>query len=995
MDDGGTKPDARLKVFISYSRVDEGFAQELVAGLQIAGVEPYLDKHDIAAGEDWEARLGHLIEAADTVVFVISPGSVASPRCNWEVERSELLKKRILPVVWRMVPEAGVPHALKRLNYIFFDKPHSFGPSLGILAEALKTDLEWVREHTRLGEAALRWVDRGRVDSLLLRGLELHAAREWLARQPKYAPEPTNAHLDFIRASEDEEASRATLERKRLDEMAAAQADRENAIRAAEDALKREESVRRQRSRLRNISLAILLVASGVLTALSISTLQAYHDADTNHALALLATADRLMLEEKPTRALVVASALKQRGWLRDALSSFGLFPRATDDLVRIDSINQIASPASSVPIRSWSTKGPATAIATSSDGRRFAVGTNSGEITIVTVDDFDRHVRLIGHNGRVWSVKFNQDGNALASVTSTEIILWDLQGGRGRILCDARSEVTDVAFHPEGRLIAWTTRDGRLVVFDNRSGDRREFQDHPKRALALDFSSNGTILATSGDTGLVKLRRTDTWEEMKTLSTGRVDLVGLALSPDGRSLATASLSGPVDVWRFGQEKAGDRKIELAIPQDKRWRVRVSSDGQWLGVASWQGTVKLWNLQNLSFRGTLDFHDLRVNDIAFRTNDASVFSVSESGHVHAWAINRLNPMFHLIPNDRRETLNGRYSPDGKYFVAGGKDGMAVLFEVLADGNLRAKCRMQHDNWVFNAIFSNDASRIYSAGQQEGSESGDVIKLRSTTDCSLVKHNLIIKSAMIVRMAANPAGGEIALTDRQGKIWMWGEDGFSPPQLLPRVHTAEIGEIAFNHDGKFFATGGLDGKLLIWDTSTRQVLRELKGHVPGTYIYTVKFHPLRNILASSGTEPRVLIWDIDRPPGEELVKQLPLAGGANRLAFNSSGSLLAAGSGARAISIWETTGWAKKFQLNALTGIRSVYDFHPTRGDLAFDGENGDIRILPEAHGRARVPAPAGARLDGMSVSFSGVEGSPTPSQDAETIAVLGTCTPSP
>jgi hypothetical protein len=45
--------DHKLKVFISYSRRDEDFAQELLVGLEIAGFEPYLDKHDMAA-----ARIG-------------------------------------------------------------------------------------------------------------------------------------------------------------------------------------------------------------------------------------------------------------------------------------------------------------------------------------------------------------------------------------------------------------------------------------------------------------------------------------------------------------------------------------------------------------------------------------------------------------------------------------------------------------------------------------------------------------------------------------------------------------------------------------------------------------------------------------------------------------------------------------------------------------------------------------------------------------------------
>jgi len=88
MADVGVSEPAKLKVFISYSRNDEDFAQELLAGLEVMGFEPYLDKHDIAAGEDREARLGRLIEAADTVVFVISPDAVASDRCVKSTARS-------------------------------------------------------------------------------------------------------------------------------------------------------------------------------------------------------------------------------------------------------------------------------------------------------------------------------------------------------------------------------------------------------------------------------------------------------------------------------------------------------------------------------------------------------------------------------------------------------------------------------------------------------------------------------------------------------------------------------------------------------------------------------------------------------------------------------------------------------------------------------------------------------------------------------------------
>ena len=91
----------KLKVFISYSRRDSSeFADELVAGLELAGFTPVLDRHDISAGEDWEMRLGGLIEGADTVVFVVSTQAVKSERCVWEIEKALALSKRMMPIVF-------------------------------------------------------------------------------------------------------------------------------------------------------------------------------------------------------------------------------------------------------------------------------------------------------------------------------------------------------------------------------------------------------------------------------------------------------------------------------------------------------------------------------------------------------------------------------------------------------------------------------------------------------------------------------------------------------------------------------------------------------------------------------------------------------------------------------------------------------------------------------------------------------------------------------
>ena len=193
----------KLKVFISYSRKDSAaFADELVAGLELAGFKPFLDRHDITAGEEWEARLGGLIEQSDTVVFVVSPEAIKSDRCVWEVDKTLALSKRLFAIIHIAVPDNLIPEKLSRLQFVRFDAGRSVTRPLQELAGALRQDLNWIREHTRLGEIATRWDRRGRPESLLLRGDDIDAAKKWMTARNAAAPEITDAQHAFIRASE-------------------------------------------------------------------------------------------------------------------------------------------------------------------------------------------------------------------------------------------------------------------------------------------------------------------------------------------------------------------------------------------------------------------------------------------------------------------------------------------------------------------------------------------------------------------------------------------------------------------------------------------------------------------------------------------------------------------------------------------------------------------------------------------------------------------------
>jgi len=87
------------------------------------------------------------------------------------------LNKRFAPIVYRLVEDKGVPEELAKLNFIFFDDPARFEQSADKLADALNTDIAWIRQHTDFGEQARRWAQTKGTSGLLLRSPVLDARR--------------------------------------------------------------------------------------------------------------------------------------------------------------------------------------------------------------------------------------------------------------------------------------------------------------------------------------------------------------------------------------------------------------------------------------------------------------------------------------------------------------------------------------------------------------------------------------------------------------------------------------------------------------------------------------------------------------------------------------------------------------------------------------------------------------------------------------------------
>jgi hypothetical protein len=461
---------AKLKVFISYSRSDIDFADQLVAALAAYGITPSIDREGIHGAEKWQERLGQLILEADTVVFILTPKSAASDICKWEVDEAVKLNKRIVPVIWRPLGEAKPHDRLRGLNYIYFyDEPSAtgsgFGTGLARLIDTLTTDVGWIREHTRLGELAARWEREGRPADALLRGMELARTGDWRKERPSNAPELSSLQRDFLQASEEAEAQRTNAERRQLEEMRAAQEQRETALKEAEAAQRqREEALARigaeQKARAKAQRRNRYLAGAAALLALVLfgGALWQSRETQRREALVMTSTAHRAIQDGFHERAMRIAvRGLPKAG----ALPLFSL---------------------------GWD------ATAMSGLEAKLAGAAQASALRAV----------LQGHDDSVWSAAFTPDGSRIVTASHDKTArVWDAKGGQALLTFEGHDElVLSAAFSPDGARIVTASEDKTARVWDAKSGQALlTFQGHGYGVISAAFSPDGTrIVTASGD---------------------------------------------------------------------------------------------------------------------------------------------------------------------------------------------------------------------------------------------------------------------------------------------------------------------------------------------------------------------------------------------------------------------------------------------------------------------------------------------------------------
>ena len=214
-----------------------------------------------------------------------------------------------------------------------------------------------------------------------------------------------------------------------------------------------------------------------------------------------------------------------------------------------------------------WSNKGGSMSLSIAKDSNIFITGGLMGEFKM-----WDLHNEKLlselgdyGVHGRLNIVALSPKGDAAASVNwGANIKLWDINSGRLLHIIDANvNSIMSAVFSPNSEELATIGIDGEVKVWNVQTGklsqslkerayarSNSDTQRH-KRTMALAYSPDGSILASGGYDGTIRLWDLQQGKLLVSFRGHRNTVASIAFTPDGRNLISGSYDETLKVWRM------------------------------------------------------------------------------------------------------------------------------------------------------------------------------------------------------------------------------------------------------------------------------------------------------------------------------------------------------------------------------------------------------------------------------------------------------------
>jgi WD40 repeat protein/transcriptional regulator with XRE-family HTH domain len=475
-------------------------------------------------------------------------------------------------------------------------------------------------------------------------------------------------------------------------------------------------------------------------------------------------------------------------------------------------------------------------------------------------------------------------------------------------------------------------------------------------------------------DTSLVAAKLRD------TIFTEAFDAMwAVAISGNGQYWAAGSRRGEVRVWR-----EGGLSLHLSLRAHTDCAVAVAFDpqGSRLATASWDGTIKMWDLEHGNLLWT-DWHTCEIFALAFAPDGQVLASGEDDATVRLWNA-ASGTLLETLPHPG-PVFSLAWSPDGHMLASGGFDGGIRLWKLQATQLATCVAHLSgHTNWVHGGlVFSPDGKWLVSGSSDRTVKLWEVVSGRCLQ--TFVGH-----TDWVSAVAWSPDGRTVASCGWDHTIWLWEVDWGSYRAVL-HGHTDRVYSITFTPDSVNLLSGSEDGTLRVWDVVSGQCVRVLEGYEASLYdvawspdgmrlasagsdtlltvwevadgklarvlhghrwsVQGVAWSPDGGTLASSGWDNAIRLWDPTKDNCVGILRDPDASDTVFKgVAWSPDGRLLANGSFLRGVQVWEMTARTRRWVCSAPPTLIHRVEWSPDGTRLASGGDDGCVCLWEASEG---------------------------------------------
>jgi WD40 repeat protein len=494
--------------------------------------------------------------------------------------------------------------------------------------------------------------------------------------------------------------------------------------------------------------------------------------------------------------------------------------------------------------------------------------------------------------------------------------------------LLGEKGSVPSVSWSPDGQTIATSSNTG-VVKLWKRDGTLLKTLPCNATTHSVRISPDNSLVAAGGLDGSVTIWKID-GTQVATLKKHTAPVWRVAFSPDSQTIASTSGDSTIKLWKRDGTLINTLKGNaIAV-----WGVAFSPDGQTIASSYADGKIELRKLDGTAI-ATFQAHNASAWNIVFSPDGKLLASASADNTVKLWK--RDGTLLEVFKGHTAEVLNLAFSPDGQVIASASGDKTVRLWN--KDGTL-LKIFRGHDSVIRDVVFSPDGQAIASASDDNSvrfwktqkkllrafydhrsivwdvafSPNSQLVAAAAGEELELWKRNgslakkIYIPNNGFLNVTFSANSQEIIAGSSDGTITLWNLNGMRQDTL--KEHKTTVWDITLSQDGQFMVSAGDDGRIKLWQRNPSgqfQLVQSIKAH--SSRIWNVSFSPDGQYLASASQDRYVKLWTW-KSNGKALQLYKTLKGhksGIWGLAISPNSELVASGGRDDTLKLWKRNG----------------------------------------------------------------------------------------